>query len=511
MDKMRKYSHRKILVDAETGKFQTNGEVLERALKLAAVLKDRGINCGDRISIATENHPDWIVPVCATMFLGAILVPLNPAYTEWELNRILSTSKPRIGFVSRRTEELYVKVAKTSKWAMEIIQIDDESITRNVPVLNALLAEAKAVDPHLYEPAHIKDPAKHPLVILCSSGTTGFPKGVALSHRNLLTFLVNGISSSYLDIHEADRLILYLPFYHGYAFGLIMGALATGAMLVLMRSFESDLFLRAVPQYKVTHLTLVPPILVFLAKHPAVEHCDFSSVKEVVCGAAPLPRDLAVEVQKRLKCGPIRNGYGMTELSIITNMSDRSDDSNGDVGRVIPGLLCKVIDQETQEPLNVGQVGEVCFKGDQVMLGYYNNPEATLATIDAEGWLHTGDVGYFDEAERLRIVGRIKELIKYKGYQVSPSEIEMVLLTHPGVKDAAATGKPDEASGELPMAFIVRQPGANVTAKEIVELIRSKLSPQKWLRGGVKFVNDIPKNATGKIMRRELKDMASKL
>lgn len=424
---------------------------------------------------------------------------------------MLRISKPRLVFISRRTEELYVKIAKTVDWTMELILIDNESITQQVPVLNTLLDNTAALDPYQYEPARIENPAKQPLVILCSSGTTGFPKGVLLSHGNTMTFLMSLTSRLYLDIDTGDRLILYLPFYHGYAFGLILCGLFMGATLHIMRSFEPELFLRTITQYKITHLTLVPPILIFLAKHPVVSQYDFSNLKEVFCGAAPLPRELAVEVQNRLNCPPIRNGYGMTELSIVTNITDKSSYKSGAVGRLVPGLLCKVINQETQQPLDIGQVGEVCFKGDNVMLGYYNNPTVTMATIDSEGWLHTGDLGYFDEKEVLYIVGRLKELIKYKGYQVSPTEIEVLLLTHPGVKDAAVAGKPDEASGELPMAFIVKQPGINLTAEEIMEFIRGKLSPQKWLRGGVKFVNDIPKNATGKIMRSELQKMAAKL
>lgn len=183
-------------------------------------------------------------------------------------------------------------------------------------------------------------------------------------------------------------------------------------------------------------------------------------------------------MKARLGIKVIRNGYGMTELSVVSNLSAREDDEdwekyeNPATGRPLPGFLSKIVDIETQETLDVGQTGEICFLGEQVMLGYWNNPEATSQTIDQDGWLHTGDVGYYDEKGRLHVVDRLKELIKYKGYQISPSEIETVLLSHPAVKDAAVAGKPDERGGEVPVAFVVRQPGANVTAQEIQEIVK---------------------------------------
>lgn len=185
-------------------------------------------------------------------------------------------------------------------------------------------------------------------------------------------------------------------------------------------------------------------------------------------------------MKTRLGIKYIRNGYGMTELSVVSNLSAREDEDesfeNLATGVSLPGFLSKVVDLETQETLDVGQIGEICYMGEQLMMGYWNNPEATRQTIDHDGWLHTGDVGYFDDKGRLRVVDRIKELIKYKGYQVSPSEIETVLLSHPAVKDAAVTGRPDERSGEIPMAFVVRQPGATITAQDIQDFVKRELS-----------------------------------
>lgn len=179
----------------------------------------------------------------------------------------------------------------------------------------------------------------------------------------------------------------------------------------------------------------------------------------------------------RLGVPYIRNAYGMTELSMVSNVGAPEDDKAGDISaisRLMPGLISKIINPETQETLDAGEVGEICFKGPQVMMGYWNNPEATRQTIDEDGWLHTGDVGYYDKKERLHVIDRLKELIKYKAYQVAPSEIELVLLTHPAVKDAAVIGKPDERCGEVSMALVVKQPNVKVTAEDVTEFIKSK-------------------------------------
>lgn len=189
---------------------------------------------------------------------------------------------------------------------------------------------------------------------------------------------------------------------------------------------------------------------------------------------------IATLVKARLGVKCVRNGYGMTELSIVSGLSGRDDDDdsfeNPGCGVLLPGFLSKVVDLETQETLEAGQTGEICYMGENVMLGYWNNPEATKQTIDQDGWLHTGDIGYFDKNGILHVVDRVKELIKYKGYQVSPSEIETVLLSHPAVKDAAVAGKPDERNGEVPVAFVVKQPGAKITAEDIQEFVKRELS-----------------------------------
>lgn len=257
-------------------------------------------------------------------------------------------------------------------------------------------------------------------------------------------------------------------------------------------------------KYKIKSIAVVPPILVFLSKSPIVDKFDLSSLLEVGCGAAPLSSEVQQEFQKSFKNVRIRQGYGMTETTLVVTWTVDTLKS-GSVGKVQSGVKAKVID-ENGKSLGPNQKGELCFKGKNMMKGYIGNKKVTKETIDENGWLHTGDIGYYDEDKDFFIVDRMKELIKYKAYQVPPAEIEALLLIHPKINDAGVIGIPDQDAGELPMAFVVKKPGMEVSEKEIIEFIEKNVSNPKRLRGGVRFVNEIPKNPSGKILRRLLRE-----
>ncbi|XP_028523524.1 uncharacterized protein LOC107999998 [Apis cerana] len=492
-----------VQIDIETDTRFTRKEILDKSIRLSIALRNYGINMEDRVCLTSENHPNLMIAMCGTFFNGITFAPLNPAYTEREFSHMLEIYQPRVIFVSRRTEKLLVKVASTLSWDIKLIELDDEALDGNVVTLNVFLEKYGniLVCPRMFTPVQVD--SKRMAVILCSSGTTGFPKGVMISHRNLLTFIQSISKPNFLNLQQGDRMIIFLPLFHGYAFGMMCNCICFDTIMCLMRDYNTDKLLNSIQKYKITHLPLVPPILVAILKHPMLSNFDFSSVKEILCGALPLPLDIANELKRRTKVKNIRNGYGMTELTVVSNLSERSC-KDASIGPPLPGFKCKVVSMETGETLGAGKVGEICFAGDQIMLGYYKNPKSTAETIDERNWLHTGDLGYFTEDGGLYVTGRIKEIIKYKGFQVAPSEIEALLLTHSSVKDVAVLGKPDEVSGELPMAVVVRQPGQNVTAEEIVDFVKRNLSPQKWLRGGVKFVETLPKTPSGKVLRRQL-------
>jgi acyl-CoA synthetase (AMP-forming)/AMP-acid ligase II len=273
-----------------------------------------------------------------------------------------------------------------------------------------------------------------------------------------------------------------------------------GATVVTMPRFDLDQFLSLIQQHAVTRLYLVPPIVVALGKHAAVESYDLSSLRSIFSGAAPLSDELASDVARRLDCDVLQ-GYGLTETSPVTHVSQSYPDVRSSIGPPLPNTEVKVVDVDSGVTLGPGEQGELYIRGPQVMRGYLNNPEATAETIDPDGWLHTGDLGYFDENGRFYIVDRVKELIKYNAYQVAPAELEGLLLTHPAVADAAVIPIPDEAAGQIPKAYIVSQ--GDVSADELMEWVAERVAPQKKIRL-VEFTDLIPKSASGKILRRQL-------
>lgn len=277
----------------------------------------------------------------------------------------------------------------------------------------------------------------------------------------------------------------------------------------------------------------MPPIIIFLVKSPLVAQYDLSSLHTIICGAAPLSRKVELLAKQRIGVKTIRQGYGMTECTYIFTCQNDYYHTNGSVGVIVKGIHARVVDVENGKYLGPNEIGELHFKGKSVMKGYIGNAQATSATIDADGWLHTGDIGYYDKNGEFYIVDRIKELIKYKGFQVPPAEIEALLLMHPKIKDAGVVGVPNEDSGEAAFAFVVKQLGANITEKEVTQFVaglyrlkvihtnnndviyvsfyivfKDRLSKPKHLHGGVKFIDAIPKSLTGKILRRVLRDMA---
>jgi len=280
--------------------------------------------------------------------------------------------------------------------------------------------------------------------------------------------------------------------------------LSRGATIVTVPRFDLEQSLSLIQEHKITRLFAVPPIVLALAKHPLVDQYDLSSLRQVFSGAAPLGAELAQEAAGRINCEVVQ-GYGMTEMSPVSHVTRMGGFKPGTCGVTVANTECRIVDTEGGDDQDVGAVGELWVRGPQVMRGYLNNPEATAETIDSDGWLHTGDVGFIDEDGHLTIVDRVKELIKYKGFQVAPAELEALLLTHPAIADAAVIGVPDEEAGEHPRAFIVLQPGAELTAEEITAFTAEHVATYKVVHDVV-FTDEIPKSASGKILRRVLRD-----
>jgi len=350
-------------------------------------------------------------------------------------------------------------------------------------------------------PAVSIDPDNDLAALPYSSGTSGRPKGVMLTHRNLVAVTCQVEAQANID--ENWRTLGILPFFHIYGQAVLMNfPLYFGGLCVTMPRFDLAEFLTLIQRHRITHLYLVPPIVLALARHPLVDQFDLSSLKQINSGAAPLDENLQRACAERLKC-LVTQGYGMTETSLACHSTpqDPARVRSGAVGLTLTNMESKVVDVVTGAELGVGGRGEICVRGPNVMRGYWNDPEATARTIDAEGWLHTGDVGYADADGYFYVVDRVKELIKYKGMQVAPAELEGLLLSHPAVADAAVIPSPDEEAGEIPQAFVVlRTP---IAPAELMDWVAGRVAPHKKIRR-MAVVDAIPKSASGKILRRVL-------
>ncbi|HKG27374.1 MAG TPA: AMP-binding protein, partial [Thermomicrobiales bacterium] len=335
---------------------------------------------------------------------------------------------------------------------------------------------------------------------LSSSGTTGLPKGAMLTHTNFVAIAAAFAAAG--EFTADDILPGQLPFFH--IFGLcttLTACLSQGVTSVILPRFELGQLLQLVQDYGATRLYAVPPVLVALAKQPAVDRYDLSTVKTIICGAAPLGEEVARAVSRRLGCR-VKQIYGLTEIAPTHLAPDDVHPSKlGSIGPCLPNTQCKVVDLVTGADLGPDQTGELWTRGPQAMKGYLNQPAATSQAIDGDGWVHTGDIGFADADGYFYVVDRLKELIKYKAHQVAPAELEAVLLAHAAVADAAVIPSPDDEAGEVPKAFVVLN--GDATPEELLAFVAARVAPYKKIRR-LEFVEAIPKSPSGKILRRVL-------
>ena len=478
------------LIDGPSGR-EISGAELHRAVRaLAAGLAERGIGKGDVVALYMPNLPEYAISFHGVCSAGAVNTTVNPLYTARELAHQLKDSRARLLITVAPFLET-AREAAAEAGVDEIYVVGDPG--GGTPFTDLLGDPEAAPEPEI-------DPEVDLAVLPYSSGTTGLPKGVMLTHFNLVANLRQ--LQQVLPVEADDVLIAVLPFFHIYGQTVLMNqGLLGGGQIVTMPRFDLDQFLELIAKHGVTKAYVVPPIALALAKHPAIDDADLSSLRLIMSGAAPLGEELADQVATRIGCQTMQ-GYGMTETSPVTHVlpPDKGRGHGGKIGFPLPDTECRVVDPDTGEDAHRG---ELWMRGPQVMSGYLNNPEATADTIDAEGWLHSGDVAEVDSEGYFEIVDRLKELIKYKGFQVPPAELEALLLTHPQIEDAAVIGVPDDECGELPKAFVVI--GDGVSDDEIMEFVAERVSPQKRIRL-VERIDEVPKSPSGKILRRILAD-----
>ncbi len=462
---------------------------------LAGGLAGRGVAPGTVVGLMAPNVPEYAVVFHGVAVAGAAVTTINPTYGAEEVRHQLQDAGASMLFVV----PMFLEVARAAVEGTDVTEIVVMGAS-SVAAAEGTTSMADVFGDPIEQVA--VDVASHTVVLPYSSGTTGLPKGVMLTHRNLVA---NIEQVKHAIFYTDDEVALAaLPFFHIYGMQVLMnGLIANGVTTVTMPRFDMVEALQATQDLKITRFFAVPPIILGLAKHPIVDQYDMSSVRQIFSGAAPLGAELAAEAGARLGCEVVQ-GFGMTELSPVSHCTVEGDYRPGTSGVTISNTESRVVDPATGEDQGVGDRGELWVRGPQVMKGYLNNAEATAATVDADGWLHTGDVAIIDEFGHMTIVDRLKELIKFKGFQVAPAELEALIITHPKVADVAVIGIPDDEAGEIPKAFIAPVEGETVTLEEIQELISAHLVSYKQVRQ-IELIEAIPKSAAGKILRKELR------
>ena len=507
------YPDQPALIDAGTGTSLSCGELCRAVDAVAGALAMRGLGPGEAVAVCGFNSTEYAIAAHAVWRAGGVVVTMIPLFTLHEMQQELVDARPRFlfaatGVLDRAREaagltgvsEVFAlgEAVGTSAQPMFAPRSGEGSHGRHsegVTSIGTLAAEGRSA------PSIDVNPARDTALILYSSGTTGLPKGVMLTHRNLIAALYQ-LQAGDLA-RDTDVLVAISPFFHVVGLhGVLNLGLFTGAPIVMMGRYDLHGFLGAIERHRISSAFLTPPVLNDLTRCPELNRYDLTSLRSILCAAAPLAPMAEQAAADRLGC-VVRQGYGMTEASgpISTMLAGSEAARRGSVGQLVPSTEGKIVDLATGEALDTGQTGEILVRGPQVMNGYLNNPGATAVTIEPDGWLHTGDVGYADDEGYLYVVDRVKEIIKYKAYQVAPAELEGVLGTHPAVADAAVVPSPDDEAGEIPKAFVVLN-GA-VTADELMAFVSARVAPYKRVRA-VEVVDAIPKSPSGKILRRVL-------
>ncbi|TQM43354.1 AMP-binding protein [Pseudonocardia cypriaca] len=480
------------IVDGASGRALTYADLVAGVRRCATGLAARGLLPGEVFAIMMPNLPEFAVAYHGALTAGGVVTTLSPLATVDEAAYQLADTSAR--FLLTVPPCLEIALAAAEKAGVE-----------RVFVLGATAPGASAFSELLGHgdapPAVRIDPSHDLAALLCSSGTTGWPKGVMLTHRALVAALVE--LDRLAPFGEQERPICPIPYFHmaGQAVGMNK-VLRAGATVVTMSRFDVESFLALIQRYRVTTVLGAPPIVLALAKHPLVDRYDLSSLEKVVCGSAPLSAQMQTACAQRLGRF-VGQAYGLTETGLIISASphDGRPARPGSAGMLVPNTEARVVEPTTGAELPAGEVGELWVRGPQLMTGYLGNSEATAETLDTDGWLHTGDLVRIDADGWLFVVDRVKELIKYKGHQVAPAQLEALLGEHPAVADCAVIGRPDEVAGEIPVAYVVRR--REVDADELIGHVAARVSPSRRVRAVV-FVDEVPRSPAGKILRRVL-------
>ncbi|KAI4346462.1 hypothetical protein L6164_007356 [Bauhinia variegata] len=500
-------------IDSTTNRHLSYGELRRSIFSLASSLyHGLGIKKGDVVFVLSPNSLLYPTICLAVLSIGAIFTTANPLNNPSEIAKQVRDSGAKLAIST--PEELH-KLTPTGLLTILTSPSSDSDGSQLLSIEELIIQGSS--DPKELPQSHVVQ--SDTAAILYSSGTTGMSKGVVLTHANVISIMRLLQWAVDLSASQDDVFLAFIPMFHVYGlmfFGL--GLLCKGVTSVLMQKFDFKTMLAAIEKHKVNNIPAVPPVILAMAKHASKAGYDLSSLRRVGSGAAPLSKEVAREFRQRFPWVELRPGYGLTESCGGTTFFVSSNDAKArpdSCGMLLPTFSAKVVDNETGKPLPPFKEGELWLKSPTVMKEYLGNLDATTATFDSEGWLKTGDLGYIDEDGFVYIVERIKELIKHNGYQVAPAELESVLLSHPMILDAAVIPVEDEETGQIPMAYVVRASGSELTEDQVIQFVSSQVAPYKKVRR-VSFINAIPKSAAGKILRKDLvsqtkNQLASKL
>ncbi|KAF8634286.1 hypothetical protein AX17_004241 [Amanita inopinata Kibby_2008] len=525
------------LIDESNGRRIYLAELRARTDYLARALRQKwGVKDGDIVTLISPNHIDYPVCAWATHRLGGVIAATSPSLTKDELVYQLEYAKPAIIISSIESLDTTLRAAASlniAKTRIILLGADKKPVPGPFKTIEGLIKEGNSLSP-VSGTALKSGDAKNKLAFLCfSSGTTGKPKAVSISHYNVICNVLQ--VATFTRTNEAytswenrrhkpgDVCTGVLPLYHIY--GLVVNLhfmIYVKTTIVVSQKFDFVKMLQSIKDYRISHLLIVPPQAVLFCKHPAAEKADFSSVRYCMVAGAPVTAELVKQLLERLPDIQLGQGYGMTETCAAVTMFPVTQKVGtlGSAGQLVSGTVAKVVKGDGTLA-KVGESGELHVQGGQVSPGYFQNDEATRETF-VDGWIRTGDEVVFYPNGDLFIVDRIKELIKVKGFQVAPAELEGHLLEHPDIADAGVIGIHDDYSGEVPFAFVVLQPSVAKLVKrdkDMAARVRDNIfthvstakSKHKWLTGGIEFIDVLPKSPSGKILRRILRDMAARM
>lgn len=492
-----------------TGHGYTYAQTHKMSVTFAASLRKKlKLQNDDKVVIILPNIPEYPCSILGVLQAGCIASMMNPVYTAHELKRQFEIIDCKCIITSKISYNNIKEALNQLQKNIPIILVDNDDLPDGT-IKFAELAEDFTIDVDCLK--SVQRSPKDVAILPFSSGTTGFPKAVELTHESVVSMNQMIADPEIIVIEETTDtnqsvLPAILPFFHIFGFNaLMLNQMSFGCKLVTMPYFKPELFLQTIAGHRADVLFLVPPMVVFLGKHPAVKPEHLQSVKGIISGAAPLSATDADAVLNKNRNIIFRQGYGLTETNGGTTIGRRDDSNHSSVGHAMANTEIKIADVNTQEALGVDREGEIWIRSPALMTGYYRNDEATKEVMTDDGWYKTGDIGKYDDNKYLYVTERLKELIKVKGFQVPPAELETIIRTHPKVLDCAVLGIPDPISGEVPKAFVVPQPNQTLKPEEFLDFVNSKVAPFKKIRE-VQCVDEIPKSPAGKVLRKVLKE-----